>query len=93
MKKDKINNSQMRVLNIDINKNHNMFNKIDNWCMLSKNLYNEGMYLIKNYYIGSSKIHNNENINENCSNVIKAIDSWLDNYNNIIVPSNIEKKK
>ena len=76
MKKEKVSNTQMRVLSININKNHKMFNKIDKWCLDSKNLYNMGMYLIKNYYIGTRKLHNKEEMHDNCKNVIDEVNTF-----------------
>lgn len=93
MKKEKVSNTQMRVLSININKNHKMFNKIDKWCLDSKNLYNMGMYLIKNYYVGTRKLHSKEEMHDNCKKVIDEVNTWLDNYNNVIVPENIKKKE
>lgn len=87
MGKKKESLTQMRVLRIEIDKNHKMYNKIDNWCFLSKNLYNRTLYVLKNYWSATKKLHDNEDkeegekieLHENEKEVLEFVNSFITN--------------
>lgn len=78
---EKGNLTQMRVVKNDINKNNDIFSKIDNYCWLSKNLYNRCNYLIRQLYITTRKLHNKEDITKEQKTFVDNIHKWVNDYN------------
>ncbi|MGL5329826.1 MAG: RNA-guided endonuclease InsQ/TnpB family protein [Peptostreptococcaceae bacterium] len=81
-------------INIKNNKKHKDFYKyIDNQCWLAKNIYNKGMYDIRQLYIATQKLNNGIEINEQQKEYISSFNTWLENFNKEIEELNKTLKK
>lgn len=88
----KINNVVQRVYQVQINKNNLIYNTITNFCIKSKNVYNYGNYIIRQIFIITSKLNNNQPINDRQQNFLNNINIKIDEYNKFKL-NNLKKKQ
>ncbi|MFC0903689.1 RNA-guided endonuclease InsQ/TnpB family protein [Clostridium sp. MT-14] len=81
-----------RVLQIQININHLIYNTISDFCFKSKNVYNYGNYLIRQTFIITSHLSNNILINQEQQEYLNNINSKVDDYNKFKL-NNLKKKQ
>ena len=79
-----------RVLKIQINKNSEYFNKLDELCLKAKNIYNTTLYYAKNHYIGTKNIHDGKDNHENVIEIMNDIHKWVSDYNERIHNDNLK---
>jgi putative transposase len=65
-----------------IGKNHELFSLIDNYSFLSKNLYNYANYFIRQTFIITSRLSNNEEITQEQKEFLNELNLKVDIYNN-----------
>ena len=70
-----------RVYQTQINENHLMYNTITDCCVKSKNVYNYGNYIVRQIFIITSKLNNNQPINQDQQEFLKNINIKVDEYN------------
>ena len=70
-----------RVERHQINKNHELFNILDNLSFKSKNLYNLANYYIRQAFIVTSKLKEGKEINQEQEDFLKWVNYQVDEYN------------
>ena len=81
-----------RVYQTQINKNHLMYNTITDFCIKSKNVYNYGNYIIRQIFIITSKLNNNQSVNQDQQEFLNNINIKVDEYNEFKL-NNFKKKQ
>lgn len=82
-----------RALCINIkndNKNKELYNYIDNQCWLAKNIYNKGMYDIRQLFIATQKLNKGLEITQQQQEYIDNFDKWLNDFNKNIDLLNVD---
>ena len=75
-----------------INKGHPLFDLIDDYSFLSKNLYNHANYHIRQVFIATSRLSRGEEISEHLQTFLNDINKKVDGYNKA-KEENFEKAK
>ena len=66
-----------------INKSHPLFDLIDGYSFLSKNLYNHANYHIRQVFIAASRLSKGEEITESLQTFLNDINKKVDGYNKV----------
>ncbi|MGL4911517.1 MAG: RNA-guided endonuclease InsQ/TnpB family protein [Romboutsia sp.] len=66
-----------------ISQNHKLYKFIDEYCFLSKNLYNYSNYMIRQVFIITSTLSKGEFINEEQEKFLKNINQKVDEFNKL----------
>ena len=66
-----------------INKGHPLFDLIDDYSFLSKNLYNHANYHIRQVFIAASRLSKDEEITERLQTFLNDINEKVDGYNKV----------
>lgn len=92
MAKNTNDDNSLRVERHMINQNHELYKILDEQCFNSKNLYNYANYHIRQVFILTSKLNENENLSTEQQEYLNFINSKVDDFNALKV-INYEKAK
>ena len=81
-----------RAYQIQIKQNHPIYDTITDFCIKSKNVYNYGNYIIRQIFITTSKLKNNQPINQEQQKFLNNINIRIDDYNEFKL-TNFKKKQ
>jgi len=81
-----------RVLQIQININHPIYNIVVDFCFKSKNIYNYSNYIIRQIFIITSHLANNISITQEQQEYLNNINNKVDDYNKFKL-NNLKKKQ
>ena len=70
-----------RVEQHQIDKNHPIYNNIDAYSFKSKNIYNYGNYIVRQIFIITSKLNNNQPVNNEQKEFLNNINIKVNEYN------------
>ncbi|ACQ51243.1 hypothetical protein [Clostridium botulinum] len=85
-------NTLSRVEKHIIKQSHELYDYLDNYCFLSKNLYNYANYNIRQIFIITSKLAKDEEVTQEQLDYLKDINTEIDEFNELR-KANFEKAK